>query len=364
MYLKVISPRWGFSTAIVALALVVAMAACKRRPPAEPEEEETGEMKSPAADSVAAPVASKTSHLDPLTSAPWLGHADDGSLVKIEFFSSDDPPAMTCRTSVKTANGNARAEKSSFTANPQLTSITWGDGKSSASYSPATQALDAIVVSNAGVHRGSLQQVSADTRPELSSFRTSVPDDERSRAAQQEFAAALGKGADWWESGAAWEVLATPEAITAPAEYTALIRPAGKTQLKLPALQPGGDFNIPLVCNLPPGSALGEAQTNVGVVAELHHPDSLQAAWIINLLNPGAITQELNALWAHRDGEPTPSGPATLYIYLAQTHSEGDTTTSDITKPISNLLKLKIELAGPPTPTPKPAPEPPAEEPE
>ena len=116
-----------------------------------------------------------------------------------------------------------------------ITNITWANGKSSASYSPDTKILDAIVVSNAGVHRGSLQQVSAKAQPELASFRTSVPDDQRSRDAQQEFAAALEKGADWWESGTAWEVLATPEAIAGPADYTALIRPAGKTQLKVPA---------------------------------------------------------------------------------------------------------------------------------
>ena len=70
----------------------------------------------------------------------------------------------------------------------------------------------------------------------------------------------------------------------------------------------------------------------------------MAAAWILNLLNPGAIAQELNALWVHQRTEPVPTGQATLYIYLAQTRSEGDAKTVEIEKPISNLLKLEIEL--------------------
>ena len=129
----------GRSSAITfGLALALALAACKRTPSVGSEDDLDAE-ESPRSDSVAAPVEGKKSYLEQLTSAPWLGHADDGALVKIEFFAGDDAAAMVCRTNVKTANGNARTERSPFEASSKLTDITWDTGKSSATYSPRNE---------------------------------------------------------------------------------------------------------------------------------------------------------------------------------------------------------------------------------
>jgi len=343
----------GRSRALIAgLALATAMSACNRPrtggPDAEPDPDQA---KPPPASPDAIATESQTAHLDPLTSAPWLGHADDGALVQIEFFAGADPSNAICRSQVKTANGNARTEKSRFEADPELAKITWDSGKSSASYLPESKSLDAVVASSVGRHHAILQQVTAAARPELASFRPSVPDDARSRKVRDDFVASLGKGAGWWQSGTSWDGLVTPdEPIAAGAEHSALIRPAGKSQPKVPELTPGGSFRVPLVCLLPPGSALGEADSTVGIVTELQIAGGGHSAWILNQLNPGAAIQEFDAYWVHRKSEPIPAGPATLYVYLVRTRPEGTTRAAEIGKPISNLLKLQIELAGTPIP--------------
>lgn len=330
------------------LVLASGVVGCKRPSSGAPDEVVADDL--PGAGEAEAPVVRETEFLGPLTAAPWLGHADDGALVKVEFFAGDDPAETICRSHVKTSNGNTRTVKTPFTASSDLGEITWGEGQSHASYSAETESLEATVDSDAGLHRVTLQQVTPELIPELVTYRRSIPSDKQSEEAYQKFADGLEAGADWWESGGGWEVLVTPEAIQPAPIHTALIRPVGQGRLEIAELEPGGDFNIPIECQLPPGSSLGEDEATVGVVAELHHADSVAAAWILNLLNPGAIAQQLNALWVHQKTEPVPSGKATLYIYLARTRSEGDTKTAEIAKPISNLLKLEIQLPPPGAP--------------
>jgi hypothetical protein len=216
--------------AAVSTLLVLAVASgCKRRSIAVGGEEappaaETVPNKTPAP-SAPAPTASESHFLDPLIGAPWLGHADDGALVRVEFFISSDRGSALCRTNIDHAFGGAPTAKSPFTATADLAHIMWDDGNSRASFDPATQTVTARVASNARVHQVALRQTSVTTNPELATFRSSVPLDEHTKAEHQKFTATLESGNRWWKSIDGWDKLVTPQDIVADDTSVALIRP-------------------------------------------------------------------------------------------------------------------------------------------
>jgi hypothetical protein len=327
------------------LALTISVSGCKRPHVDYTEQEDAGSDGTP--DTPAGGGAEmQPSYLDPLLGAPWLGHADDGSLIKLEFFSTASASSTLCRTNITHAFGGSPTRKSPFTASSELKNITWDNGQSRGSYFPESRSITASVASNARMHEVVLEQVTAEDRPELATFRKSVPDDQSTQAAHKKFADSLEKGSRWWKSGVPWDKIASAENLAADGNYLGLIRPAGKKQPIIPRLEPGAHFNLPIVCHLPPGSAIAEADTTVGIVAELHHSQNVQATWILNLINPGAIVQDLTAQWVSPKGEPFPAGPAKLYIYLAKTRTEGEVPTTAIDQPISNLLEVEIEIEG------------------
>jgi len=346
----------GIVRLLVAVAVLGSAQGCKRQGiVAADEEAETAAGAAPANTDDPPPdlVDSPGHFLDPLLGAPWLGHADDGSLVRVEFFVSDDAASALCRTSIVHAFGGAPTSKSLFTATADLAQITWDEGSSRASYDAATQTVVASIASNARIHQVALRQVNTDSNPELTTFRTSIPTDEQTQAQFQNFSAALETGKRWWKSIDDWGKLVTPQDPITGGTRLALIRPADKFPPIIPSIEPGGHFNLPIECLLPPGSALAEADSTIGIVAELHHSGDVQATWIIHRLNPGAVSQILDAHWMVRPGEAVPSGDATIYVYLAQTKAPqpgGSNRSTDLAIPVSNLLRIEIKISPPAKP--------------
>ena len=347
---------------ILALMMLGFASGCRRQKivPAE-------ELTEPAAETTPASVAEPPAEeepeqvhfLDPLLGDRWLGHADDGALISVEFFVSGDGGRALARTNIVHAFGGAPNVSSSFTATADLGVITWDEGKSSGAYDPANKSVTAKITSNARVHQVTLQQVNRKTHPELGSFRMSIPQDEATKAKHQKFAAAIETGKRWWKSIDDWGKLVTPQDLVANPNNIALIRPAGKVPPKIPALEPGGHFNLPIECLLPPGTVLSEVDSTVGIVSELHHSGDVQATWILTRLNPGAIVQVLESHWIARPGDPVPTGPATMYIYLAKSIAKGEpgNKVTELNKPVSNLLRIELEIGTPEKGAPTAAPD-------
>ena len=309
--------------------------------PADPEPVDKAEMV--GADSPEPPQEDEN-FLQPLTSAPWLGHADDGVLVKVEFFAKIEGGATLCRTTVKDASGRSANTKSPFSASSELGKIIWEDGKSRGSYDADAKVVEASVTSKIGEHRVKLRQVTVESHPELAAARTSIPDDEDSQVVHQKFADRLESGASWWKSVDEWDKLVTPEALAADGNYAALIRPAGNDPIKLPEIEPGGNFSIPLIAHLPPGMTLAKKDQTLGVMAELHQGDRVRSMWSLVTLSPGALTQDVSAHWAGDKSESAWNGAATVYIYLCKTGGGGRMAMTN--QPASNLLKIDLEIGG------------------
>lgn len=290
---------------------------------------------------VAGDEAAAASFLDPLTNAPWLGHADDGALVKLEFFAEPGSPMTLCRTTIHHFFGSPTTGKSEFAASSKLTAITWHDGKSRGSYDAEAGVITASIDSKLGKHQVALKQVTVASDPLLATFRKSIPDDDASKALHEKFSERLANGARWWKSVADWEKIVTAQELVA-GDSAVLIRPAGKVPIKLPALKPGASFDVPLICHLPPGTTLALADQTVGVMVELQHEDNVRAMWALASLNPGANTQEIQAHWAGGKDDPELTGAATLYIYLCK--SGADNQTAETNRPVSNLLKIELEI--------------------
>ena len=324
--------------AIFGLALAALVPACNRPQSVEAEGEQD------STEEVVEKERSAT-FVDPLLGAPWLGHADDGALVKVEFFVSDDSDTTLCRTSIEELTGPLPTTRSSFSASEQLETITWSKGKSRAKYNAETQTLEAKVVTDLKSHEVVLKQVSVDDHPELATFRKTIPDNERTRAVLEKFNEKLGRGTRWWKSNVGWDSLITPpEEIVADGDPTVLIRPEGVKLPKLPAIDAGGHLNFPIICHLPPGTTIALDNLTVGVVAELHYNENVQATWILQDINPGAVVQNLTAHWVSAKGEEPPTGEASLFVYLADAPAKENIEASDLSKPFSNLLKIELVI--------------------
>ena len=298
----------------------------------------------------------KQGHLAPLTGKPWLGHADDGTLVKIEFFAAKGSAKALCRASFEGFSGRGRVEKSGFRASEDLATIAWDNGRGSARFSAESGTVDATVVSTLGTHRVTLRQVTPESHPELKTFRRSIGTGEAVTAAHQKVVAVLEAGKRWWKSDPGWDSVATlEEAVEADeADRLALIRPASAKPFKFPAPEPGGQVEFPLRCHLIPGAEIPGERPAVGVFCELHSEAGAQSAWGLVALNPGAAAQSITAQWQSSPDEPAPTGAATLLVYLTGvTSGEGGVVRNfEFDRPVSNLLKLDVEFTDEAEPEP------------